>query len=413
MQMAKPDKIRQRGVWAVVLLLLVASASWAQQKLQEKPVLLDTTQPHVPNKSFNQFNATSLAWSPDGRTLAVGGEAEFGVEGSVPWPAGNQIQLWNVTQRVCRRVFEASPVSSNPVVAELAWAPNGAFLTARNSSLRAGMLTDAQTWNVRTGKVVTVKTQFKASRARSLAVATGTPHLVAERDAFAILRAEQRANKSVCLLERRRISTGKLISTRLLSAREGKTERNAECAALSGDGRQLATLVSSAKSESFTIFDTRTAKLLRRFVLPRPPLPMRPDQVHRIQSGVYVSDFQPHLAFAREGSTLAVSIGYASMLLVNARTGKRQSTISTPHDIQAFALSPEGARLAVSEIGGRLTIWDARTGRLLREVASQSMSSVPLGDSDSQPLRQLAFSPDSATLAVASGYGHVALWRVP
>jgi WD40 repeat protein len=263
---------------------------------------------------------------------------------------------------------------------------------------------------------VTVKTKVKESSVRSLFVVTGIPHLIAERGAFILLRAEQRRNKTVCLLERRNISTGKLISTRLMSTRAGKTERNAECAALSGDGRQLAMLESSAKDVTFNLFDTRTAKRLRRFTLQKPRLPTRPEPEHRIQSGVYVSDFQPHLAFSRDSSTLAATVGYSTVLFVNSRTGVRQSVITTPHDVQSFAISSDGSHVAISETNGRFTLWNARTGQLMRELVPAKNTShqlfIPLGDSNSQALYQLAFSPDSAALAAASGDASVALWRI-
>jgi len=103
-------------------------------------------------------------------------------------------------------------------------------------------------------------------------------------------------------------------------------------------------------------------------------------------------------------------------LIVNARTGARQSAITTPHDVESFAISSDGSQVALSETSGRFTLWNARTGRLMRELVRAKYTSnqpfAPLGDSSSQELHQIAFSPDSAMLAVASGGANVALWRI-
>ena len=394
----------------MTVIFLVPIVAWARPHRDEKPVLLNTIQPQVKDKPFNMFTVTALSWSPDGRTLAVGGESAFTANnGSPPWSEDNQVQLWDVRKRICQRVFVATPTSSNPTVAELAWALGGTFLAARHWSLRAGVATDAQTWNVSNGHIVTVKTELKRTPAHSLSIVTGIPHLVVGREVFAILRAERRANKNVCLVENRNLSTGRLLSTRLFSVRMGNRTRDAECAALSNDGRQLVMLANSQRNRlSINIFNARSSKLLRRFVLQKPRLP-RPS-AHNIRSGIGGSDFQAHIAFSRDGSTLAATIGYSSFLIVNARTGARRSTITMPHDVQTFAISSDGARLAVIETDGRFTLWNAHTGRLVRDMSHQGFSSVSLGDSDSQPLYKLAFSPNSATLAVASSGNNVALW---
>jgi RNA polymerase sigma factor (sigma-70 family) len=66
------------------------------------------------------------------------------------------------------------------------------------------------------------------------------------------------------------------------------------------------------------------------------------------------------------------------------------------------AYSPDGRFAAVGDTRGRLDLWDARTGRLLRTLRR-----------DGPAVRQLVFTPDGRTLAQARADNAVEFWRIP
>ncbi len=65
------------------------------------------------------------------------------------------------------------------------------------------------------------------------------------------------------------------------------------------------------------------------------------------------------------------------------------------------ALSPDGRLVIAGDVRGRLDLWDARTGKLIRALRKEG-----------SPVRKLAFDPTNRTIAVAQEDGSIALWDV-
>jgi RNA polymerase sigma factor (sigma-70 family) len=65
------------------------------------------------------------------------------------------------------------------------------------------------------------------------------------------------------------------------------------------------------------------------------------------------------------------------------------------------ALSPDGRLVIAGDVCGRLDLWDARTGKLIRALRKAG-----------SPVRKLAFDSTNRTIAVAQEDGSIALWDV-
>lgn len=103
------------------------------------------------------------------------------------------------------------------------------------------------------------------------------------------------------------------------------------------------------------------------------------------------------LAWSPDGAALAAADGRGTVAVLRGEVETRLVGASTPST--ELAWSPDGRLLAV---GGRpLTIWDAGTGAVLRQITPE------VGRAE-----RLAFSPDGAVLAGARDKGQVDLWTV-
>jgi WD40 repeat protein len=73
------------------------------------------------------------------------------------------------------------------------------------------------------------------------------------------------------------------------------------------------------------------------------------------------------LAWSPDGAQLALSIGGRTVTLVDTRRGTSRELVeeASGNDIACLAFSPDGARIAGGNRGGRVRVWDAKTGKPL------------------------------------------------
>jgi WD40 repeat protein/serine/threonine protein kinase len=90
--------------------------------------------------------------------------------------------------------------------------------------------------------------------------------------------------------------------------------------------------------------------------------------------------------------------------IFDTRSGKTLHTLGThPHQINSLAFSPDGRRLAVGG-GNVVRLWDAQSG-----TEALTLPQPP----GNVLIVNLAFSPDSRTIAAADANGSVILWESP
>lgn len=136
----------------------------------------------------------------------------------------------------------------------------------------------------------------------------------------------------------------------------------------------------------------------------------RDTRVKTVRSGRpgAVAVYDPEgVAMARrpDGNALVTQEG----LVADLRAGRLEPRVLGEDLISGVAYSPDGSRLAVGDVLGRVTLWDgaARTRLGVLDGAASDTGADMSGE-----VTALAFSPDGRTLAVAGARGTVRLWDV-
>jgi WD40 repeat protein len=111
-------------------------------------------------------------------------------------------------------------------------------------------------------------------------------------------------------------------------------------------------------------------------------------------------DYPCAAVLSPDGKTVAAG-GFrkGAVRVWDTATGKVVHEISTPHQLAyTLAFSPDGKILVVGGVSHVLTLYDAATGKLLRQI-------------DGVRVVRVAFSPDGRTLATAGSDNEVSLWE--
>jgi tRNA A-37 threonylcarbamoyl transferase component Bud32 len=110
------------------------------------------------------------------------------------------------------------------------------------------------------------------------------------------------------------------------------------------------------------------------------------------------------VAFAPNGTTLAVADVYGSTYLWNTATGTIDTTLADPSDIgsvDSLAFAPDGTTLATGNFNGTVSLWDTTTGKLI----------TTLRDPDGADVQSVAFAPHGTILAAGGQLGTTYLWN--
>jgi WD40 repeat protein len=306
-------------------------------------------------KEWKQFPGavTALAFSPDGKTLAAG---------------GNTIAFWNVESG---KNLLPLPGPVNPLSGAV-FSPDGTTVAT------ASYDGTVRLWSASTGKELRC---FSGHAEGVTAVA-----FLPDGKKLATLDGARRGTVRLWNL-----STGQEQG----SFREPQV-REFAWARFSNDGR---TLVSASGDGMLGLWDTTTGKQLRRF--------------RGYSDGLYDPILSPDgsrlAAYTVErgpgslpaGSTWEPAIG---VRVWDAATGKLLREWPSDKNIDRLAFSPDGRTLAALLKGGAIVLWEVATARERGRFQAHP------------PIRwingmALAFSPDGRTLASASEEGTIRLWE--
>lgn len=196
--------------------------------------------------------------------------------------------------------------------------------------------------------------------------------------------------------------------------------KDAESMALSQDGRTLAT----SKGIVVRVWETHSGRLQASLPKSRAQatsLALSPDgrtlavndairgielwntSTGRLRRSVptYSSDASS-MAFNQQGNTLATTSPDRGTELWDVATGRRRERLRVEKGTSGhlpLAFSPDGRTLALEGAEGQVRLYDTRTGLLRKSLTDQSA-----------PLVSLAFSSDGRTVAAGSGNSTVAMW---
>jgi len=362
----------------------------------------------------------SIAFSPDGRWLASGGN-------------DNTIGVWEVaTGREARTLRGHSSVYS------LAFSPNGRWLASsgRDATIRI--------WEVATGR-----------EARVLSGAGSVYCVVFSADGRWLASASV-DHKTIDIWD---VETGREVRT-LSGHLEGVS-----CVAFSPDGRWLASSSDDLTIKIWKFATGEEVRILRGHTGSVDSIAFSPDgrwlasgsstiQLWEVETGSEVRTFAVNtghvnsLAFSPDGRSLvSSSVQDKTVRVWEVATGKEVRALSghtkwVPH----VTFSPDGRLIASGSLDRTVKLWDAATGREVRTLASRTasvtavamshtgrwlalasagstISTVRLWDmATGRPVRtlsghkswvsSLAFSSDDRWLASGSGDKTIKLWEV-
>ncbi len=149
-------------------------------------------------------------------------------------------------------------------------------------------------------------------------------------------------------------------------------------AAISPDGRRVATAPWGRPSLKPTILDARTGRIC--FTLEK--------------SGASAIEFRP------DGSQLITAGSDGAARIWDALSGRILRTLP-PHTrfLTAASFSPDGSRVVTASADGRAKLWDLQSGEMLWELGTPAVR-----------IHSVQFHPDGSRVVTADGSGAVILW---
>jgi WD40 repeat protein/class 3 adenylate cyclase len=319
----------------------------------------------------------SVAWSPDGKTLASGSYDQT-------------VKLWEVATGK----LLASLQGHTGQVISVAWSPDGKTLASGSTDQTVKL------WETATGRLVTSlqghansvftvawspdgKTLASGSRDQTVKlweVATGKllTNLEGHSDGIWSLAWSPDGRTLASASRDQKVKLWEAATGKLLMTLQGHTGPIC-CVAWSPDG---VTLASASADQTIKLWETATGKLLTN-------LHGHADEVWSV-------------AWSPDGKTLASASSDRTLKLWDAATSKPLARLQGHTDaVYTVALSPDGKRLASGSRDRTVKIWALTTGDLLATLE---------GHTDT--VLNVAWSPDGKTLASASFDRTLKLWEV-
>jgi len=300
---------------------------------------------------------TALAFSPDGKTLASGGDA-----------GDSTVKLWAAETGWLKRTLRGHTKS----VVSLAFSADGKTLASRSDEGKV------KVWDVETGQPTPTGKGWQASLPSARPSPDYEPAPELRSPDGTIL-----ARTSGEVVELRDTKSG-----RLKHRLKGHTDWVASLA-FSPDGRTLA----SGSGMPEGIGDVPSTWFFPEIILWDVDTGKAKHTLEGYDSKVYALDISP------DGKTVACGVDDSTVMLWDLRTGELKRTLKG-HDcpLDSVAFSPDGKTLAsgggMSAHSGEIMLWDAETGKMLSSYSA-------LGP----PYVFVAFSPDGKTLACGGSAG--------
>ncbi len=332
------------------------------------------------------YAPASIAFSPDGQTLATGGD----------WP-DRTIRLWDAATGAHKMTLDVSEFSGG----SLAFSPDGKTLAGETYNKKVRL------WNVETGaRILTLEGHTSSITSVAFSSDGRTVASGSRDDTVRVWDIRTGTEKFKLTAHKNNVTDvafspdGRMLasssydgSVRLWDAATGDLQRSlgrrAElvyCLAFKPDGR---TLASGSEDHTIRLWDVMTG-------------------VHKRSIEGHSSQIRS-IAFSPDGQTLASGSWDYTVRLWNAATGDHKRTIEGhTGTVWSIAFSPDGRMLASGNgnpfpwsANNHIRLLDALTGEVHRTLTTQRMSWV----------QSVAYSPDGKTL-VSSGGRDIQLWDV-
>ncbi len=302
---------------------------------------------------------SSLAFSPDGKTLAVGGGRWTGPNANAEYGV---LSTWNVETGQQRRTLRL-----NSIVSCVAFSPNGKVLA--NGDMKGKV----RLWNVQSGKLLrTLIGQSEGEVVSSVAFSPDSKMLAVGGGTGLSARGELRLWD---------LQTGKLKWSQV-----PVDDNTVESVAFSPDGETLAV----GGFGYVTLHDIRNGKAKRTLTQDK---------------------LAGNMAFSPDGKLLARGSHKGLVTLWSVGRGQQTLTLKHPNVVWMVAFTPHNIRLVTGTYANAVRFWDVQTGKLLLNLKGTEPDVHPPGSDESGSQVWLAFSPDGKTMAVNYAKA-VRLWRV-